>query len=259
MPTDDCSKRQASCQLLVQRLIAQYGWTLLSAEALVEQTLHSLPANPTLVTLQKSVIDCYTIELYAACHQSIDPVRREQGYRELYRILLGSARKWRPDQAVTAEERAQRALELVFEQIERCQSSTTFLAFALYKLRQAFTEADRAMVESATSLDEATEHGELARQATAAWQAVEIQREHHEIIQAALATLADERTKQVIVLKFLEGWSDQEIGRQLAITENHVRVLRNRGLAQLRKQQQLIDSAESYDSGVKNLAGRASL
>lgn len=236
-PTID-DQRRTACQQLAQRLIALYGWQLLPVEILVERTLAILPAAWTAATLQKAVMDCYAEALYHACRQSKRQEQRETGYRELYRLLIGSARKARPDQATERlEEAAQRALVLVFEQIANCQQPATFLAFALYKLRQAFTEADRLAAKTLVPLDEIGEQRELAQQADDRWHADEAQRERQEQVQAALATLTDERVKQVIVLKFLEGWSDQEIAQQLAITDNHVRVLRNRGLAHLRKQQ----------------------
>lgn len=229
---------RAVCHQLAQRLSTRYGWQLLSVDMLVERTLAARPVAWTAANLQKAMIDCYAGVLYQACRQSDHPGQREAGYRELYRLLMGSARKARPDQATERlEEAAQRALVLVFEQIANCQQPATFLAFALYKLRQAFTEADRQTAKPIVPLDETVEQGELAQRATDLWQAAEAQRARQEQVQAALATLGDERVKQVIVLKFLEGWSDQEIAQQLAITDNHVRVLRNRGLAHLREQQ----------------------
>lgn len=236
-PTAD-DLRRATCQQLAQQLIARYGWQLVAVDTLVEQTLAALPMAWTAASVQKTMMDCYAGVLYNACRQSDHQKQREAGYRELYRLLMGSARRTRPDQATDQlEEAAQRALVLIFEQIANCRQPATFLAFALYKLRQAFTEADRLAAKTLVPLDETVEQGELAQRATDLWHADEAQRERQDYVQAALATLGDERVKQVIVLKFLEGWSDQEIAQQLAITDNHVRVLRNRGVAHLRKQQ----------------------
>ena len=62
------------------------------------------------------------------------------------------------------------------------------------------------------------------------------QEERAHLLHEALARLPDPRQRQVIQLKFFDELNDEEIGQQLALTANHVRVLRNRGLQHLRKQ-----------------------
>jgi RNA polymerase sigma factor (sigma-70 family) len=228
------------CHTIARQLIGNYGWTLLTEAELVTQVLRLLSTNATPGTIQKLVLDQYTLALYTACRQHEDQLRREQGYRELYQLLVRSATKWRPEQADhLAEEVAQRALMLIFEQLDRCQTPATFMAFALYKLRQAFTEAERAGAKQSVSLDEEVEHVAMQQRATDLWQGRETQTELQELLRVVLAALTDERVRQVITLKFLEGWSDQEIGQILGITANHVRVLRNRGLAQIRQDERI--------------------
>jgi RNA polymerase sigma factor (sigma-70 family) len=221
---------------MAQRLHAAYQWSLLSVEELVAQTLAHLPAEPTDPALYKALLDGYTVALYDACRHREQQARCELAYRELYQLLLRSAYKTRPDLApVVAEEVAQRALVLVFEQLDRCQQPQSFIAFALYKLRQAFTEHDRYMAKMLDSGVAALVEPTAPIHTHHVWRSEEQQHLQRAALETALAALTDARMRQVILWKFVEGWRDEEIAEQLGLTANHVRVLRNRGLAQLRQ------------------------
>lgn len=76
----------------------------------------------------------YTAILYEACQQTKDRARREQGYQELHRYLYRAAYQRWPAVAQTG---TQRALVLIYEQLDRCPDPRMFLAFALSKLREA--------------------------------------------------------------------------------------------------------------------------
>ena len=59
--------------------------------------------------------------------------------------------------------------------------------------------------------------------------------EQIEALLAALGRLPDPQKRAVIMLRFFGGLSDQEIGRRLQITPNHVRVLRHHAIQRLRR------------------------
>lgn len=224
---------------MVQQLYAAYGWSLLSVDALVAETMAQLAPGATDVTdraLYRTVLNCYTVVLYETCRAQEPLARCELAYTELYQLLLRNAVKSRPDLSVEmAEEVAQRALFLTFAQLDRCQKPTSFIAFALYKLRQAFTEQDRYREKEVVAAVDTAPEMAAPSAAQVAWLAEERQRVEQVALDAALAALADPRLRQVIVWKFIGGWSDEEIATELGLTANHVRVLRNRGLAQLRQ------------------------
>lgn len=226
------------CRQMVQQLYTAYGWSLLSMDALVEAAVAQLALDATDVTdraLYRTVLNCYTLTLYEACRAHGHQARCALAYTELYQLLLRNAVKSRPDlSAEMAEEVAQRALFLTFEQLDRCQKPTSFIAFALYKLRQAFTEQDRYREKEVIGAVDAAPDMAASPAAQVVWQMEEQQRVEQVALDAALAALADPRLRQVIVWKFIGGWSDEEIATELGLTANHVRVLRNRGLAQLR-------------------------
>jgi DNA-directed RNA polymerase specialized sigma24 family protein len=65
--------------------------------------------------------------------------------------------------------------------------------------------------------------------------------EHLQVLVAAINRLPNEREQKVILGKFFEGLSDQEIAVRLGIKAGHVRKLRHTGLNRLRQDQQLQD------------------
>ena len=128
--------RQA-CRNIVQGLAERYEWALLQQNDLVDLVLGSIPSNALPTQIEKLAKHHYTIALYQACRQSKNPERRERAYYELHRYLYRAAFNRRPE---LAEDAAQQALILVFEQIDRCREPGAFLAFALYKLLHAFQQ-----------------------------------------------------------------------------------------------------------------------
>ena len=226
---------------VVHDLIEQYGWTLLTEEELLERMLNAQPdASPDQVG--RLAERQYTIALYEACRQQRDRDLRERGYRELHSLLYRTAdRRW-PE---LAEDAAQRALVLVYEQIDRCRDPGAFVAFTLFKLRHALKQERRARgqeeyleerVQDDVSADLATLPAHLEQQ------------DRRRALVAAIQRLPDERQRQAILLKFLSGLSDEEIGERLEITVGYVRVLRHRGLGRLRKDQALAASASGQDA-----------
>jgi RNA polymerase sigma factor (sigma-70 family) len=211
-------------------LVEEYAWTLLTVEELVGMVSKDLPPEQTLdpSQLERHVRHCYIQVLYKACRQAEDMARREQGYRELFRYLFRAASNRWPD---CAEDVTQRALVLVYEQIERCRDPGTFLAFALYKLRHAFQQEIRARGAANPLAD--VSYQRTARRSAMPQSSLEREERLRELMDA-VRDLSDLRQQQTIVLKFLGGLSDAEISERLGITVGYVRVLRHRGLKHLR-------------------------
>jgi RNA polymerase sigma factor (sigma-70 family) len=221
-----------ACRRIVRALIEKYDWALLSEDELVELVLGSIQSEVAPAKVEKLTKHQYTIALYEACRQAEDPDRRERGYHELHRFLFRAAyNKW-PE---LAEDATQRALLLVYEQIDRCQSPGTFLAFALYKLRQAFKDEQRARgIKKEVLWPWPGIHQVIAERDRPVLQSCLDQQELLQALLDAIESLPDERERKAILLKFLAGWSDEEIGAYLGVKAGYVRVLRHRGIQWLR-------------------------
>jgi RNA polymerase sigma factor (sigma-70 family) len=212
---------------------------LLQEDDLLERVWGSVQPEGAAVEVERLIKHHYTIALYHACWQTEDLDRRERGYCELFRFLFRAACNRWPE---LAEDATQRALVLVYEQIDRCQSPGTFLAFALNKLRHAFQQEQRARGRE-QSLENVMGR-ESAGGAGMTFSALLDQQEGCQALLDAIRRLSREDQQKAILLKFFAGLSDGEIGERLGITPGHVRVLRHRGLARLRKDQHLRDYFE---------------
>jgi len=240
-PIDDTACRQV-CQRVVQELIERYGWALLQADDLTELVLGSVQPTASSAEIERQAKHHYTITLYEACLQDKDPPRRERAYRELFRYLYRAAYNRWPE---LAEDATQRALLLVYEQIERCRHPGAFLAFALWKLKHAFQQEQQArdndphpdeVLRSNTERKRATVQLRLSR------------KERLEVLVEAIRRLPDERKQKTIVLKYFAGLSDEEISVRLGTTVGNVRVLRHRGVARLQKDEKLKEYFEVANS-----------
>ncbi|MDY7075795.1 MAG: sigma-70 family RNA polymerase sigma factor [Chloroflexota bacterium] len=224
------------CQRVVQALMERYDWALLQDDDLVESVLSLAPAAASPADLERLAKNRYTIALYEACRQAEEPARRERGYYELSRFLFRAACNRWPD---LAEDVTQRALLLVCEQIDRCRNPGAFLSFALYKLRHASQQGQRER-DRELPLEEMYQVNE-ARDQTASPPELLYRRERLQALLDAVRRLPDERQRQTILSKFFEGLSDEATAARLGVTAGHVRVLRHRGIARLREDEQLGD------------------
>ncbi len=229
-----------ACRRIVQALIAQYDWALSSEADLVKQVLDTVPPDASPDEMRREAIHHYTTVLYEACRQDEDPHRREQAYRELHRYLYRAAHNRWPE---LAEDATQRALVLVYEQIECCREPGAFLAFALWKLRHAVQQEQQARSQSLERIGHGVE-GEPAVTTDPL-----AHRERVRVLTAAIGRIPDERKRETIVLKYVAGWSDEEIGARLEVTASYVRVLRHRGISRLREDEQLRSYFDVEDEG----------
>lgn len=230
--TDDPAFRLA-CRRIVQTLIEKFDWALLQEEELVELVLGSIQSEVAPAEVERLTKHHYSIALYQACRQANDLARRERGYHELFRFLFRAAYNRWPE---LAEDATQRALLLVYEQIDRCRSPGTFPAFALNKLRHAFQQERRArgrelpleeIIENSTERDRTTPESHLDRQ------------ERRQVLLDAIQRLPKDLERKAILYKLFGGLSDAEISERLGITAGYVRVLRHRGRCRLRKDERL--------------------
>jgi RNA polymerase sigma factor (sigma-70 family) len=127
---------------------------------------------------------------------------------------------------------------LVHQQLDRCYSPITFFGFAFNKLRQAFTEEQRARDKIKDIPLETIEEDSLTVEPP---QALLSQVERLQVLITAIKHLSNKREQKVILWKFFEGLSDEEIAARLGIKAGHVRKLRHTGLSRLRQDQQLRD------------------
>jgi len=220
---------------IVRDLIRKYGWALLSEDELVELVLGPAEAGIPPTEVKRLAKHHYAIAMYEACRQAEDQGRREQGYGELSRYLFRAAYNRWPE---LAEDATQRALLLVYEQIECCRSPGTFLAFALNKLRHAFKQEWRARgkEESWPEPGPGSAEGDGAE----AWARLDDQ-ERCQMLLEAVQRLPNDLMRKVVLLKYFGGLSDAEIGERLGITANYVRVLRYRGIRRLQEDERLTE------------------
>lgn len=223
------------CRRIVRALIEKYVWALLSEDELVELVLSSIQSEISPAKVERLAKHHYTIAMYGACRQAEDLGRREQGYHELFRYLFRVAYNRWPE---LAEDATQRALVLVYEQINRCRNPGTFLAFALGKLRHAFKQERQARgIE--LSLEEMGQN--ITEEDRTAPSSHLDQEELCQVLLDAIKRLPKDHERKAIFLKFFGGLSDAKIGERLEITEGYVRVLRHRGIKRLRKDKRLRD------------------
>ncbi len=233
MPTDSSHINDVDCRRVVRTLIAKYDWALVDEDELVKLVTASVQSGASSVKLERTAIRHYTVALHRACQQVEDEPRCERGYQELHRFLFRVACNRWPDMARIV---TQRALVLVYEQIDRCRSPDTFGAFALNKLRQAYKDELRYRGKEVpwANLDHVSTQG--------GWSALQSQLANQERLRelvAAIKRLGNKHQQQVILLKFFGGLSDDVIAHRLDIEVGNVRVIRHRGLKQLRKDEQL--------------------
>jgi RNA polymerase sigma factor (sigma-70 family) len=113
------------------------------------------------------------------------------------------------------------------------------VAFALFKLRHALKQERHARgqeeyLEECIPDDIPTDQAMLVARLE--------RQDRCRALMAAIQRLADERQRQVILLRFLGGLNDAEIGERLGIMAGYVRVLRHRGIRRLQKDESLVQS-----------------
>lgn len=214
---------RALCAAAAHHLVARYRWSLLSPEELAERTLAAAArSDAPPASLERLARDQYSRALYAACAQDGNPRLRELAYADLLHYLYCAARQRRPE---GAEDLAQRAIVLVIEQLGQVREPGAFPTFAMFKLLQVI-RSEPAPPVAEVDPELADPGADLAAAAEA--------NERMAALLDAVGRLPDERQRQVVLLKFFAGVSDEQIGARLQMTAGNVRVLRHRCLGRLR-------------------------
>lgn len=219
------------CQETVRALSQRYRWALLSERELVDLVDRAAQEEKYPVDLTRLVVRLYSITLFEACRQTTDVDLRERGFAELYNYLYRVARSRWPDQV---EDVIQQALVHIYQRIDRCRNPSAFLAFAMLSLRDAVRAEDRSR-SNALELDSPSVMNIADPEATMPFSD---EKERLQVLQDALNRL-DDRQRQVVLLRFLDGLSDKTIGARLQITPGSVRVLRYRALKSLQNDDRL--------------------
>lgn len=147
---DEHAKLRAVCLSAVGRLHGRFGWGLLDVQDLAAQVFAEAPPAAPAALCEALARERYSLALYAACRQSDDLALRERAFAELHRYLYRAALGYNP---ALAEDAAQRAIELVLQQLHACRKPEAFFHFALWKLRHALKELARPAAGAGRELE----------------------------------------------------------------------------------------------------------
>jgi DNA-directed RNA polymerase specialized sigma24 family protein len=209
------------CQAAVRQLINDFNWQLLPEEEFVARSAKTLAENPAMTPIQ-ACLNVYSRQSYDDCQ---DVRRQEQAYRELDYYLRRIACRRRPN---LAEDATQEALRLVFEQIDTCRNPGAFLRFAQFKLLQAIKIVDPSP------------HPPPPLPPQLSTEDIVLSSEKTEDLWRCIRHVWETRPRardqlRVVLWKYIEELSDEEIATQLNKTSAQVHVLRSRGMKKLRQ------------------------
>jgi len=237
-------------RLAIRKLVNDFNWLLLPEEEFVTRCAGALAEKPAMKPIQAGQ-NVYSQVLYDACR---DVCRQEQAYMELHYYLHRIACHRRPD---VAEDATQEALLLVLEQIDTCHNPRTFLRFAQFKLLQAIKTVDRhPPPPEGSPVDDLLwlPSEELAPPDDQADDLLCCIRQVWKTHPRARDQL------RVVLWKYFDESSDEEIAEKLNTTPAQVHVLRSRGMKRLRQCVAGRKNAEGHEfSGrsARNRVGRA--
>lgn len=234
------------CAAVVEQLLEHHEWQLVARDELVRQTCLAIQrgrANDA----RSAAVHTYCLALYRACSGVEGGERQNRGYTELYRYVQAVARTWYGE---LAAEVAQNALERVFDTFDRCQGAETFLAFALQCLRNVVKtlrrEEDRRPESldaiSHTSEESLIERLEDPRQPDpGSWV---LRREFQSRCRALLNEFRrlhprSDRQLDALLLKHLEGLTEDEICDRLNMSPTQAQQARARAKAKLMRHARL--------------------
>ncbi len=215
------------------RLVARYGWQLLTTEEILTRLAEREVAD---CEPQVQITAVYTEALYNACSGREDQLRRERGYTELYTYLLRCAMRRFPDVAADA---TQRALEMVFVAFERCRVPSAFLAFASQQLLSAARVERRLLGRGETSLEDPQITTPTVESSAETGMrrlvAADVRAQLRTCVASFIAVHPRARDQfAALWLKYVDQLDDQAIAQQLRRTVASVHTLRSRAIARLR-------------------------
>lgn len=242
-----------------QHLLTDFGWSLVSADALAAEAVHHLGRTAD-VSLAQAVTACQTVYsrlLFAAC---AGQPQREAGYHELYLYVYKLAYNRVPEADVA--DVAQEALRLVYEKLDTCQQPETFLKFAYFRLRHAMNRVRPARLNRLQSLAPWSDTGadELSSQMTPLFarpllpEEAALYRDEAASVRDCLQKLWRQQPRaaeqlKALILKYFDELDDATIAERLDTTVANVHVLRSRGLKKLEAcLRRALEMAQASDS-----------
>lgn len=244
-----------TCQEVVERLCAQYQWSLLRTDTLTTLTVAAVGEHPG-AEIAYLVMGIYNQALYTACTASEGPERWELAYRELYAMLSAQARLRYPE---IWEDAVQIALEATSQRLERCHEPRAFFLFAWNYVRNAARtlrpRARRRGSSEEAFPDGAAYHLFLSDLVPDTGPSVEdrlLSAEQRAAVRAILSDLdrshpRARRQLAAVRLKYLDGKDDVAIGAALGVPVKRVHELRSLGLKRLRTDARLRRLADGGD------------
>ncbi len=230
-------------QRAAQHLLADFGWSLVSADELATQATRHLGRTSD-VSHAQALNACQTVFsrlLFQACASES---QREAGYRELFLYLYKLAYNRVPEADVA--DVAQEALRLVYEKLDTCQKPETFLKFAYFRLRHAINRVRPARLNRLQSLEPWSEGGgdETTVFMTPLFQELTLPEEtilrsdEAAAVRECLRKLWQRQPRaaeqlKALILKYFDELDDTVIAERLATTVANVHVLRSRALKKL--------------------------
>ncbi|MGH2347243.1 MAG: hypothetical protein ACRDG4_18605, partial [Chloroflexota bacterium] len=140
---------QQRCSEAVERLLARFGWRLLTPSAFALRTYAYLRAGIA-SDPHRAATYTYSQALHVACSGAEGAARQNLAYSELFRYLSYRAARQYPD---IRDDAVQSALTRTFAGFARCRRPETFFAFALQQLTDAARPPRRQGAGQVRSLD----------------------------------------------------------------------------------------------------------
>lgn len=222
------------CQPAARQLIENSNWRLLPEEEFAARAARVMAEQPALSPHQ-ACQHVYALELHDAC---CDSQRRERAYSELHLYLYRIALHRRPE---LAEDAAQQAILLIFQQIDRCVKPGAFLHFAYLKLLQAIKSLARSKEPPLEPKEPGEEFEEPWERLPKLW-VDELPPDDARIddlwecIRRVWQTRPRARDQlRVVLWTYFGDLFDEEICQLLGKFQEQVYVLRSRGLDKLRR------------------------
>lgn len=233
------------CQAVVDRLISEHDWRLLSRHAVLLRTIEHLRSGVA-DRPESAAVGAYCIALHAACSGMEGPQRQNRAYQELGRYLyclIGMRFIDLP--ADVREDVAQSALERIFRAFEHCREPIAFLAFAAQHLLDAVRVARRQQYRPVESFDQIRDADDDPAEALPDPQPHPLDdilnTERRAAIERLLAEFAADHpraSQQVAILRmtWLDDLDDAAISQRLAMSLGSVYTARSRVIKTLQSE-----------------------
>jgi DNA-directed RNA polymerase specialized sigma24 family protein len=223
-------------RVVVDSVLAQYGWQLLAPEELVRQMMELLESG-LVAEARPAAMHAYCLSLYSACSGAEGPDRQELGFidlqRYLYQLSFGEHAALAPD---LRWEVINETLLRVWRRLDQCRNRGAFLAFAGYELRNAIRPWWARAVPK-TSLEEISDTPSSRGADDPVGHVLSDELRHLVHLSFESSLRRHPRAKQqleAVWLKYIGGLDDVTISAYLEKPVANIQVLRSRGLERLR-------------------------